>query len=230
MTCSSNIRSWNELAERIKTLECNVSELELAAAAGGFFTIVSFTTDIGVLEKGLVVSSITFTWTVPEDPDTQSINNGIGVITPNTARNKTVAGLSIITNTSFTLTAIKDTVTAIKSLSISFIGRRYWGTSPDDTLGNNPQTHSFLLSNGFSSELSGSKSQSKIMDCTSGKYFYFMYPQIYGVSTFKVNSFPFTAITQTIQNVTNSVGYSEPYYIYKSNYIQYGSAITVEVI
>lgn len=228
MACDK-VRSWNEDTDLVFRLQCQVDELTALVSSGGAYTIISFTSNVPQAEKGTVVNDVNLSWALPEDPDSQNINQGIGPITPVTARSYPATGLGLTTTTTFTLTAIKGAFSPQKSTTVTFLNRRYWGSSANPNLGTAPDTLAGLTTAGLNNELSNSKAQTRIIDCSGGKYFYFAWPVSLGTGTFKVNSLPFTGLVVNTANVTNGAGFTEPYYFYRSNYIQYGSAINVEV-
>lgn len=228
MACEK-VRSWNEDTDLVFKLQCRVNELEALVASGGAFTIISFTPSVTQAEKGSTVNDLTLNWVLPEDPDSQSINQGIGTITPNTLRSHAEIAINLTSTTTFTLSATKGPVNANKNATVAFLNRRYWGSSANPNLGTVDTSLANLVSAGISNELSSTKVQNRTIDCTGGKYFYFAWPVVLGTGTFKVNSLPFTGYILTTINILNGSGFTEQYYVYRSNYIQFGSAITVEV-
>jgi len=229
-----NIRSWNELSKYIIWLESRVEVLEACCESGGTYSIVSFTNNVGTIEKGVTVTNVTLNWTLPSDPDEQEIDQGVGIITPVTERSEVLTGLSITSNFTWTLYVTKGSVNPSKQTSITFLNRGYWGTSATDDLHSDPTTitHAELIGSPhiFSTELMSSRVQTRSLNAGGGKYLYFAYPASFGTASFRVNGFPVTAWLTGTRAVTNSQGYTDTFRFYRSEYLQHGSDIVVEVL
>ena len=184
-------------------------------------SINSFTISPNTVEKGTVITDITFNWGTNKNVVSQSINQGIGEIL-NTLRTYSLSGLNITGDISYSLTISDNKNTANRSSSISFRNKRYWGVSNLASLNNGDI---LSLSN---SELSTSKSQSKTFN-TSNQYIYFAFPSSFGNPTFKVNGLDNDAWIKTTILFTNSKGYKENYDVYRSEFLQNGIGITVDV-
>lgn len=63
-----------------------------------------------------------------------------------------------------------------------------------------------------------------------GLYIYFAYPRSFGPATFKVNGFNNSAWLLETGNFINLSSYTENYNVYRSQYIQYGTGIQIEVL
>ena len=168
-------------------------------------------------EMGTVVNTVNLSWTTNKDITTQSINQGIGTLDP-TLRKYTVTNANITSNRTYTITVGDGKKTASASTSISFQYRIYWGSSELEVLDNDTIVN-------FSSALASSRKQSRVFNCSGGKYFYFVLPASFvsGIS-FKANGFVYSDL------VTNKNGYTSAYVIYRSANIQTGASISVEVL
>jgi len=178
--------------------------------------INSLVNTVGTVEKGTVVTSVTLNWVVNKLMSTESLNQGIGLITPSLTT-YTHSGQSITANRVYTLTVGDGVNTASASTTVGFLNKRYWGTSVNTTL-NNAQVLS------LSSELSGTRVQTKTID-GGGAYIYLAYPTSFGLPNMKVNGLEFTAITTVTLSFTNSHGFTENYYIIRTNTVQNGSLL-----
>ena len=188
--------------------------------------VTSFTGG-GTYEIGTKISTINFAWAVNKEIVSQSINNGVGAIEPATERAITKNfDTPITTNTTFTLTVADDKGTQdTATTSLAFRYSRYWGVSAETQLDND------AILNQLSSELCTSRKQTKVFDCSGGKYFYLVIPTEYvnGIA-FKVGGLSFSDMQISTMDVTNASGHKANYTIYRSGNIQTGSAINVEVV
>jgi hypothetical protein len=185
------------------------------------FALNSFSLSPSPAEMGNTVATLTFNWSTNYPPDSVSINNGIGAVTL-PATSLVVNGLNLTTNTSYTLTAIRNSVTRTSSATIAFLNRVYWGVHTSQT------TDEAIITT-WTSQLSGSRARSITYDCSGGRYFHLAYPSRLGAATFKINNLTYSDVTLTVVPVTNQYGYTENYNVYYCNVIQFGSSITLVV-
>ena len=176
----------------------------------------------GTYEIGYTKASTDLSWNWSKPVKSQSLNQGIGELSPE-ARSYTYT-TPISTNTTFTITGSDGKTTKSASTSVTFQPSRYWGVSAKTSL-----TDADIL--GLSSELSTSRTQSRTFDCSGGKYFYLVIRTDYcsGIK-FKVGGLSFSDMIVETRSVVNAQGYSQSYNIYRVNNIQTGSAIAVEVL
>lgn len=213
--------NWSELDARTKSsltgynsiqeLGEKIRALEYIAPA-----INSFTNNVGTVRMGAVVQSVKFDWAVNKEITSQSINQGVGSITPATARTKTITGQNITADITYQLTIGDGTGTATRTTKISFLNDRFWGVSASATLSN---AQVLALAN----ELSGSRAKSFSQN-GDGKYIFYAWPKRLGaISNMNVNGLAFTAYTLVEQSVTNAEGFSELYYVLRTNTVQNGT-------
>lgn len=179
----------------------------------------TFTNNISAVEIGSTVISTILTWTIDEDADltSQSLNQGIGEVTPLTARNYTHTD-SYTVNRTYTLTITDGVNPDAANTTVYFRHKKYWGTNSNTSL-NDAQIIA------LSSELSTSISMSKTI-VSSGTYIYFAWPSSWDSSppaTFTVNGLNNTAWTYVTRNFINASGYTEEFRIYKSDNLLTGS-------
>jgi len=102
--------------------------------------------------------------------------------------------------------------------------KRYWGLSSSATI-----TDSQIRA--LSSELATSRLQTRNDFNPNGQYIYFAYPVSFGLATIKFNGYIATSSFQlTTRNFTNAYGYTESYYIYRTQYVQTSPDIDIEVL
>lgn len=186
--------------------------------------ITSFRNNVGTVEIGRTITSVTFTWTLSKTVKTITFD---GSSLPPDARQTTLSNLSIKAskpNQSFNwtlkVTDARDTaVTA--STSISFLNGIYYGVAEQVDVFDD----AFVLS--LTKEL---RSSNKTINVTAGpaKYIYYCVPTRFGECSFKVGIAPGGFEKVSTINFTNSSKYTESYNIYRSVNANLG-ACTVEV-
>lgn len=197
---------------------------------GDTFFITSFTASPAQAEVGST-QSVNLAWVMGINPDTQSINQGIGSLAPTVRNYNGIAGVT--TNKTWTLTAIKDSVPYVKTATISFLRKRYWFASADPNIGNTNFNFADLPV-GFSQEFLQTRAATKVFDCSGGKYFYYMYPASFGVGD---QQFIFSGLTYAlnqanIRTITfiNESGNSTSYIVLRSDNILFSSSISINFI
>lgn len=183
--------------------------------------IASLTNNIGTVEIGNTVSSVTLNWTFNKEETSQSLNQGIGS-RPIGERSFVHAPVNYTSDVTYTLTISDGTNTITNNSAIKFLNRVHWGTSANTSL-TSPQILG-LSNNSFAT----GRSRSFTID-GNGEYLYYCYPESFGEATFTVNGLLNTAWTQTIVSHTNASGFTTNYRVYRSNFIQNGTGINVEV-
>lgn len=184
-------------------------------------SITSLSNNIGVVEVGQTVTSVSLSWTLNKTMTSLSLNNGIGDIDPGLTV-YTHEPVSITSNTTYTLTAGDGSNTTTRSTSFYFRHRRWRGTSPNTEL-----SSSDILALG-SSAFDTNRSHSFSID-GNGEYIWICYPAAWGEAAFTVNGLASTAWTRYTVSHTNASGHTENYYCYRSNTMQNGTGISIEV-
>lgn len=180
----------------------------------------NMSSSVTLVEIGSTVTALTLSWSYNKTIVSQSINNGIGSL-PAAQRSINLTGLSITSNTTWTLTGYDGSNNAYASAGVSFENKRFWGVSTDST-----PTGSTL--NSLSEELSTNRNQNRSINA-SGQYIYFGWPSSFGTPTFTVNGLLNTAWILTTISYTNDQGYTSSYDCYRSTYLQTGTGINVVV-
>ena len=181
----------------------------------------SISNNIGNVEIGTTVTSVNLNWNYNKTEVSQSLNNGIGTL-PIGDRSYTHTPVSITSSETYTITLDDGTNSVSANTTIRFFPTVYWGTNSATSL-----TTGDIL--GLpSSKLSNSKTGTFSINGNS-EYLYYAYPQSFGAATFIVNGLLNSAWTEEIVSHTNSSGYTQNYRVYRSDYIQNGTNIQVEV-
>lgn len=170
----------------------------------------------GVYEIG-DVRTINLFWTYDRDIEFQSIN---GEVMDIGLRAKQYEG--VISDTTYTLSAVCNAQTFKKSTSIEFRLKKYYGVSSHEAL-----TNEEILA------LSGSWAErtqrSTVFNCTSGQYPYYILPtsMVDGIQ-FWVGGLRNSDWAEEVREVTNAFGHKESYTIFRLNSIQTG-VLNIEV-
>jgi len=187
--------------------------------------ITSFTHDAGVQEKGSTLDDFTLNWSynTPTDPLTsQSLDHGIGSVTPLTKHFYDVTGAGLTAQETYVLTASNGITSPTANATIYFQDKRHWGANTDDDL---TSAEILTLDN---NEFETDYVQTRTFDCSGGKYIWFAFPKSWGQPKFYVGGFLTNFIEDTISH-TNASGYTVDYYTYRSPYQYNNPAVEVEV-
>ena len=179
---------------------------------------VSYFSGGGTYETGSYVSTVNLSWAYNKSPTTQTISGE----TISILDRAVTSTANTYTNKTYTLSYGDGTTFGTSTTSVTFLPKRYWGVSVNDSV-----IDAYILS--MSSELSSSRNQNRVFDCSGGKYFYLIYPASEGLATFTVNGLANNAFDLTVRSLTNSSGFTQNYNIYRSLTIQFGSSINVTV-
>lgn len=179
-------------------------------------TISSFTNNQSIIEMGTPqTTNVTFSWAYNKaNIISQSINGNSLPIT-----DRTYVILPVSTNTTMTLSANDEKSTITRSSSIQFLNGRYWGTSNNTTLDN-----ALILS--LSKELTEYRNKTFTVNADPNQYIYYSYPKRLGKCKFSVGGFE-GGFEENFISFTNSKGYIEDYYIYKSTNHSLGNTTVI---
>lgn len=115
---------------------------------------------------------------------------------------------------------VKSSIDEINTYTtqITWRHKRYWFKN-SNVYGSGDGVQLTNLMNNGNSELTTNKTKTFTNYSLSGEYFYFAYPKSYGLPSIIVNGLTNTAWENTLFeiNFTNSNGYIEPYYIFRSD-------------
>ena len=184
---------------------------------------VSISNSVGTVEKGSIISNVSLSFTVNKDMQSVTIDHGVGDVKGLTSKNLT--GQNISTDTTYTITATDvEGKSAKASTSIKFLDSVYYGASLSDTI-----TSSALI--GMPSKLASNKAMSVTFNCSGGKYIYIAMPASFGLTknNFKIGGLANSAWIVTTMDVTNAYGHKASYTVFRSENLQNGSSIKVDI-
>ena len=200
--------------DRIRTIEEFIEDLKYEA-----ISISQFSANPSTAEMGMSVQSVALSWSFNKTPTALTLN---GETIDNTSVSRTVSG-PFSTNKTWTLKATDEkSYETSRSVNLTFLNGIYYGAAAE------PATYdsAFILS--LTKELRSSHKSSFSANAGEGQYIFYCSPMRLGGVGFKVGGFDggFTYIN-AIQ-FKNASGYSETYYIYRSDNASLG-ATTVTV-
>jgi hypothetical protein len=224
---SNKLESVNNVTPVDKNIDILVGAgLEIDNTVDGQISLSLYETPVASLsggstnEIGASLTNINLTWTYNKTEVSQSINQGLGA---QAIGNRAVVDPATITaNTTYTLTIDDGTTEITSNTSVSFKNKSHWGTSALTSL-SSAQILT-LADKAFSTN----KNLSFSIDGV-GEYIYVSYPASYGIATFNVNGLLNTAWTLAVVSHTNAEGHVENYNVYRTNTVQNGTDILVEV-
>lgn len=204
--------------DRIKTIETEIACLKHVP-----IDIISFNHSAGTVEMGSVVKELTLNWELNKNPVSQTVN---GESLDVSVRSKKLTGLNITANKySYFALYVTDERGATDSASttISFQNGVYYGA------GANPETldSAFILALS-SKTLSSAKGRKIDVQAGDGQHIWYALPKRLGTCTFVVGGFEGGFDLVATIDFTNSKGYTEQYYIYRS--VQTGLGATKVVV
>lgn len=200
-----------EIDATVSVIEDNIADLERKIADLLYepIAILSFTHNIGIKERGALVTDVALSWATNKTPATLKLD---GVSLDPSVTYITFDRLSITwdNNKTWKLDVTDDrNATATKSVSITFANNIYYGVGTVES----------GFTNDFVTGLSKKLQTSKAYDFTvnpSNQYIYYAVPTRLGTVTFKVGGFEGGFEAPETVSVTNGSGYTENYYVYRS--------------
>ena len=204
-----------ETGKRLAAIESDIADLMYEP-----ISITAFTNSVGNVELGTVVEAVTLSWSLSKAPAALALDGErIGLV----LTSKKLEGLSITEDTSWTLTATDERdATASKTTSIRFLNGVYYGAGAAPAA----LDSAFIL--GLTKTLTSTRKRTVTVDAGQGEHIWYAVPVRLGKCTFKVGGFEGGFDLVAEQDFTNALGYTEPYYIYRSGQTGLGST-TVEV-
>ena len=200
--------------DRIRTIEESIEDLKYEA-----ISISQFSANPSTAEMGMSVQSVALSWSFNKTPTALTLNSET---IDNESVSRTING-PFSTNKTWTLKATDEkSYETSRSVNLTFLNGIYYGASAE------PATYdsAFILS--LTKELRSSHKSSFSANAGEGQYIFYCSPMRFGGVGFKGGGFDggFTYIN-AIQ-FKNASGYSETYYIYRSDNASLG-ATTVTV-
>ncbi len=175
-------------------------------------------------ELGDTITGITFNWLTNKSGINNTLTSGGTFGTSINTFNLT--GTSITADTSFNLSFFDGINTANSNSNIKFYNKIYFGnysgssiTGSSQVIGLNSNINYLMTGNTYNkASISG-----------NSNYIYICYPSHFGVLDIFVNNNYVNSFISNIISFTNTFGYSENYYILRSNYTQGGTNIKIEL-
>lgn len=203
------------VGDRLAAMESDIADLQYEP-----ISITAFGHDAGARELGEVVEAVVLNWGTNKTPvalelDGQAIDADL--------TSKALEGLSLTGTTTWTLKATDERrAVAEKSATLSFLNGVYYGAGAAPAA----LDSAFIL--GLTKTLTSTRKRTVTVDAGQGEYIWYAVPVRLGKCTFKVGGFEGGFDLVAEQDFTNALGYTEPYYIYRSGQAGLGST-TVEV-
>jgi len=223
-------------------LKFNGSEWVIAVEGQSFtFSIASFTCTTGstgtVFEEGVVGNTwqtggaVSFSASYNNGPATGGYVThtgwasltltGIGYVGP-TSSISTIIYPSVGSTRTFTLHATDGTDSPTNTITYYFYNRRYWGVSTVTDSYSEADVEGLA-----SNELSNSRSKTFTVSPGADEYIIYSYPTRLGAATFTVGGFEGGFMSPETVSITNSSGFTENYYVYRSTNSNLGSTTVV---
>ena len=217
------IKSVNE---RVSSLEQEVAVLLAWKAEKEYVNITASASHnrTGAVEKGTVFNDVTVSWTVSRVPTALTIS-GSGItgtenLALTTSGSKKITGLNINADNASTFswtvkaTGEKETdVATAKASGFNFRTRVYYGAAAAPATINSDFVKTLTASGLVSSKVKSIEVNG------GGKYIWYCLPvngSGMGKCSFMSNNFPFDMQEPQTVSVTNDLGYTEAYYVYRS--------------
>ena len=214
----TKLTGYDEMNTKIEIIESQMADLLYTP-----ISVSSFSHNVGTKEIGQIVTELTLSWKINKTP-TQLMLNGDVIDVYTTS--KIIGDLSITwdNNKTWTLVATDDRgATSTKSTSITFCNRIYYGVGTQES-----DFNSDFVTSLSGKQLSNNKAYDFTVNPTS-QYIYYAVPTRLGTVSFKVGGFEGGFEAPVTVSVTNSSGYTENYYVYRSTNQITGST-SVDVI
>jgi hypothetical protein len=182
--------------------------------------INSFTNSVGTVEIGTTISAVTLGWSLNKTMTSLALDHSLGSVLDLTS--KTLTGLTLTNDTTYTLTASDGKNTVSASTTVAFRNKRYWGVSPEESLDN----AGILALSG--SEFATNFNKAVTYNATGGRFLYFAFPASFGIpSHVTVGGLSFTDFSADVVSVTNASGHIENYNVCRFRNMQTGPSISV---
>lgn len=202
--------STNAVQNKVITAKINEMQKAIDESAYIPIEINSFTNTANIIEKGNKITSVTFNYSFNQTPNVLTLD---GVNIPAGSNTYVKSGLSLATDTTFTLTASDKKAHSVSAeTSIKFLNGVYYGAAeePDE------YNSAFILT--LNKNLQNNNKIVFEVDAPNIQYIYYCTPTAYEEPKLSVSGLigGFEKV-QTI-NFTNSNNYTESYDIYRSEY------------
>lgn len=232
---STNPVTSNGVYDALDVLENRIEDLEYEPLAINNFRcieIVELNSSIAhsgngiTAAKGMIIARVTLAWESNKIPTTLSLD-GIAITNTQLTRYE-LTGLALTNDTNFTLIASDSgspnhsATTVTKVATLLFQNYVCYGVA---TI---PASINSAFVNGLiDKHLSSTRVRTFTVNVGSGQYIWYAVPTSLGQCTFKVGGFDGGFEPAQIVSVTNSSGYTENYYVYRSTNTSLGQTTVV---
>ena len=200
-----------EVTERLDNLQEAVDDLTDVVEDLSYepIEIASFGHNAGVKEIGSTAASVTLSWALNKDPESQDID---GTPMSLDARQYTIGTANLTGNKTYKLTVTDERDTSVsRTTTVTFLNGIYYGVGAVNVDNTN---------NAFIQSLTKVLSDTRVRDFTvtanTGEYIFYCIPSRLGTPTFFVGGFE--GGFDLLKNIayTNPSGYEEDYAVYRS--------------
>ena len=200
-----------EVTERLENLQEAVDDLTDVVGDLSYepIEIISFGHNAGVKEIGSTAASVTLSWALNKDPESQDID---GTPMSLDARQYTIGTANLTGNKTYKLTVTDERDTSVsRTTTVTFLNGIYYGVGAVNADNTN---------NAFIQSLTKVLSDTRVRDFTvtanTGEYIFYCIPSRLGTPTFFVGGFE--GGFDLLKNIayTNPSGYEEDYAVYRS--------------
>ena len=204
-----------QLNERMTAIEADIADLKYVE-----IKISSINNNVGTVEMGSTVNSVTINWALNKAPVSQTVD---GNSVDASARSTTLSGLALTSGKTYTVTATDErNATATASTSIVFYNGVYYGVTTDGATVNSAA----ILA--LTRKLQGSKGLTFTANAGAGQRIVYALPSRYGTPNFNVGGFDGGFSKTATISFTNASGYTENYDVWVSDNTGLGNT-TVKV-
>lgn len=171
--------------------------------------ITSFNNNVGTVEIGRTITSVTFNWALNKTAseitlDSENVESDVTQIT--------LSDLNITSNKTWTLKVTDERdLTVTSNTSIMFLNGVYYGVAEIA----HSYDSNFILS--LSKVLTSTKARTININVGDGQYIYYCVPTRFGSCNFNVGGFDGGFNKVSTIDFTNASGHTESYDIYKSS-------------
>lgn len=204
LTASGAAADSKVTGDRFKAIDKKIEDILYTPIA-----IKTFVNDVGTKEIGSYVRSVTLSWSCNKTPTVVTIDNESYLAA---VPNVSLTGLNIREDKTFTLTVMDERgESATKTTSITFLNGVYYGVA------HTPETLDSTFILGLTRNLRTNKLPSFTVTAGSGEYIWYCVPKRFGECIFSVGGFTGGFLFADTVSFTNASGYTEDYYVYRSD-------------
>ena len=179
-------------------------------------SIDSFTHNVGTKERGDTVAAVTLSWTLNKEPASLQLDGE--ALTAAKTGSRTISGLNITAanagSVKWTLSAVDERgeVATKQSPGFTFLNCVYYGAAAQ------PGAIDSAFIKSLATKTSPTSTKTRTITVNGGgKYIWYCLPVGLGKCTFTNNGFPAGIELADTIAFTNALGYTENYYVYRSN-------------